>query len=229
MLYASVGHAGASGYLAAMALFGVSSGVMKPSALVLNLLVASIGTVQFARANKGIALKTLLPFALGSVPLAFLGGLTPPGGWWYRPLVGLVLLAASVRLTLPEMKPMGQGKAGVALPVLLGALIGVLAGLTGTGGGIFLTPLLLFTGWESGKKAAGVSATFILLNSLAGLAAKPGSLARLPSSFWLWALAAVSGGLIGASVGSTRFSTPVLRRVLALVLLIAAGKLLLTR
>ncbi len=242
-LYASVGHAGASGYLAAMALFHLAPDVMKPSALVLNLLVASLATVQFARANRGIAWKTLLPFAVGSVPLAFVGGYISLPGTWYRPLVGLVLLVGAVRLISPppssppskdgssETKPPSGWVPG--LPIIgaggLGALIGLLAGLTGTGGGIFLTPLLLLTGWEEGRKAAGVSAAFILVNSLAGLAAKPGSLVRLPPGFALWAVAATLGGALGATLGSQKLSPVGLRRVLAAVLVVAAGKLIFTK
>jgi uncharacterized protein len=230
LLYASVGHAGASGYLAAMALYGIAPATMKPTALVLNLLVASIGTVQFARANRGIAWATLWPFALGSVPLAFVGGLAPPGGWWYRPLVGLVLLIAAARLVLPEkLEPRDIQKPSLALQILLGGVIGLLAGLTGTGGGIFLTPLLLLTGWESGRRAAGVSAAFILLNSLAGLAARPQSVLQLPTHFWFWALAALVGGSIGAALGSRRLSPVGLRRMLAIVMLVAAGKLIFSK
>jgi uncharacterized protein len=236
-LYASVGHAGASGYLAAMALLHVAPSAMKPSALVLNLLVATLASVQFARANREIAWRTLLPFALGSVPLAYLGGAITLPGTWYRPLVGLVLIVAAVRLTMPSPSspPLKDGSSKQSpsgpdiLKVALGAVIGLLAGLTGTGGGIFLTPLLLLTGWEEGRKAAGVSAAFILVNSLAGLAAKPGSLAQLPSGFALWAVAAVLGGFIGSTWGSTRLSSGGLRRVLAAVLVVAAGKLLFSK
>jgi uncharacterized protein len=228
LLYASVGHAGASGYLAAMALMGVAPEVMKPSALVLNLLVSSIGTVAFARAG-AFSWRLFWPFALGAIPLAYFGGAARPDAGWYKPLVGIVLLLAAVRLLVgkladkenPEPPP-------VWLSVLLGAGIGFLAGLTGTGGGIFLTPLLLLMGWARAKEAAGTSVAFILVNSLAGLAGKPSSLAHLPANLWLWAIAAVAGGSLGAMLGSKRLPPPSLRRLLALVLLIAAAKLLFT-
>ena len=235
LLYASVGHAGASGYLAAMALMGVAPEVMKPSALVLNLLVSSIGTVAFARAG-AFSWRLFWPFALGAAPLAYFGGAITLPGIWYKPLVGVVLLFAAIRLLLgklPNVETTGRpNDANIAQPppvwlsILLGAGIGFLAGLTGTGGGIFLTPLLLLMGWARAKEAAGTSVAFILVNSLAGLAGKPSSLAHLPDNLWLWAIAAVAGGSLGAMLGSKRLPPPSLRRLLALVLLIAAAKLL---
>jgi uncharacterized membrane protein YfcA len=226
LLYASVGHAGASGYLAAMALMGVDPTVMKPTALVLNLLVSSIGTVAFARAG-AFSWRLFWPFALGAVPLAYFGGAITLSGIWYKPLVGIVLLVATVRLFLGKLTDKEDPQPPpIWLSMVLGAGIGFLAGLTGTGGGIFLTPLLLLMGWAKAKEAAGTSVAFILVNSLAGLAGKPSSLAHLPSNLWLWAIAAVAGGSIGAALGSKRLPPPRLRRLLALVLLIAAAKLL---
>ncbi|MCX6367616.1 MAG: sulfite exporter TauE/SafE family protein [Armatimonadetes bacterium] len=226
LLYASVGHAGASGYLAAMALVGVDPTVMKPTALVLNLLVSSIGTVAFARAG-AFSWRLFWPFALGAIPLAYFGGAITLSGSWYKPLVGIVLLVAAVRLFLGKLTDKEDPQPPpIWLSMVLGAGIGFLAGLTGTGGGIFLTPLLLLMGWAKAKEAAGTSVAFILVNSLAGLAGKPSSLAHLPPSLWLWAIAAVAGGSIGAALGSKRLPPPSLRRLLALVLLIAAAKLL---
>jgi uncharacterized protein len=226
LLYASVGHAGASGYLAAMALVGVAPSVMKPTALVLNLLVSSIGTVAFARAG-AFSWRLFWPFALGAAPLAYFGGALTLPGVWYKPLVGVVLLVAAVRLLSGKLTDRENPQPPpIWLSVLLGAGIGFLAGLTGTGGGIFLTPLLLLAGWSRAKEAAGTSVAFILVNSLAGLAGKPSSLAQLPPQLWLWALAAVLGGSVGALLGSKRLPPPWLRRLLALVLLIAAAKLL---
>lgn len=227
LLYASVGHAGASGYVAAMALMGVPESVMKPTALVLNLLVSSIGTVLFARA-KAFSWSLFWPFALGAAPLAYFGGAAKLDGGWYKPLVGVVLIVAAVRLLLGKLTDVEEpSPPPVWVRVLVGAGIGFLAGLTGTGGGIFLTPLLLLLGWARAKEAAGTSVAFILVNSLAGLAGKPSSLAHLPPNLWLWALAAVAGGSLGAALGSKRLPPPSLRRLLALVLLIAAAKLIL--
>ncbi len=223
VLYSSVGHAGASGYLAVMAFAGMPAPMMRPTALVLNLLVASIATVRFARAGL-FSWSLFWPFALGAIPLAFVGGAITLPGHWYRTLVGTVLWAAAARLALnltqptpvPPPKPVAIG---------CGAGIGLLAGLTGTGGGIFLSPLLLFMGWAETRQTGGVAAAFILVNSAAGLAGNPKSLGHLPMQLPLWATAAVIGGLIGAELGSRRIGTPVFRRLLATVLVVAGIKL----
>lgn len=224
VLYASVGHAGASGYLAAMAFIGMPTPMMRPTALVLNLLVASIATIRFSRAGL-FSWRLFWPFALGSVPLAYLGGAITLPGHWYRTLVGLVLWAAAVRLWLDIRVAVKQPPPTVTAMVC-GAGIGLLAGLTGTGGGIFLSPLLLFMGWAHIRETGGVSAAFILVNSLAGLAGNPSSLGHLPPQLPLWAFTVCIGGLIGAELGSRRLGTPAFRRLLGLVLLVAGGKLI---
>jgi uncharacterized protein len=224
ILYSSVGHAGASGYLAAMAFMGLAPPTMRPTALVLNLLVASIATVRFARAGF-FSWRLFWPFALGSIPLAFIGGGIILPGQWYRTLVGLVLWAAAIRLWL-NLRLHAKRDRPTITAILCGAGIGLLAGLTGTGGGIFLSPLLLFMGWAEIRETGGVSAAFILVNSLAGLAGNPASLSYLPAQFPIWAGAAVIGGLIGAELGSRRIGTPTFRRLLGVVLLVAGAKLI---
>ncbi len=232
MLYSSVGHAGASGYLAAMALMGVAPEVMKPSALILNILVASIATLQFHRAGC-FSWRLLWPFAIASVPAAFIGGAITLPGDWYKAIVGVVLLLAALRMlvtsfrrsTLPPHRP------PLWAALLAGALIGFLAGLTGTGGGIFLSPLLLLAGWAETRETSGVSAAFILVNSIAGILgmmSKIEAAGGLPPELPLWAAAAGSGGLIGSYFGSRRLSTPWLRRLLAAVLLVAGLKMIVT-
>ncbi|MBM4131614.1 sulfite exporter TauE/SafE family protein [bacterium] len=231
-LYSAVGHAGASAYLAAMALAGIAPAVMKPAALGLNVLVAVIATAQYARAGC-FSWRLLLPFAAGSIPAAYLGGAITLPGSWYRPLVGAVLLLAAARL-LTARAPAETGRErppGLLMAVPTGAAIGLLAGLTGTGGGIFLSPLLMLAGWAGPRRAAGAAAAFILVNSLAGLAglARGGAAAvtgALPPEFPLWALAAVAGGLVGSHCGSRRLDGAVLRRLLAVVLVVAAGKMI---
>lgn len=233
LLYSSVGHAGASGYLAAMAFLSISPEVMRPTALVLNLLVASIATYRFARAGH-FSLSLLWPFAIGSVPLAFVGGAVQLPGHWYKTLVGLVLLAAAFRLA----KERGTRDAGgevrsvrhapMPLAIGAGAVIGLLSGLTGTGGGIFLSPLLLFTGWAETRETGGVSAAFILVNSAAALAGNIASVSALPSALPLWAGAAILGGLLGSELGARRVATATFRVLLALVLAVAGAKLILT-
>lgn len=224
ILYSSVGHAGASGYLAAMSFLAMPTPMMRPTALVLNLLVASIATWRFRRAGL-FSWSLFWPFALGSIPLAFIGGSITLPGHWYRTLVGLVLWTAAARLWL-DLKADAPQAPRVAVAVATGAGIGFLAGLTGTGGGIFLSPILLFMGWAATRESGGVAAAFILVNSLAGLAGNPGSLEHLPAQMPLWAAAAVVGGLIGSELGSRRLGTPVFRKLLGIVLLVAGAKLI---
>jgi uncharacterized protein len=230
VLYSSVGHGGASGYLAAMALVGITPEVMKPSALTLNVLVATIGTVQYYRAGC-FSWRVFLPFALGAAPFAFLGGAWALPGVLYKQLVGLVLLFTAYRLfrsrqPAPDDAPQTKS---VSLPIALacGAGIGLLAGLTGTGGGIFLSPLLLLTKWGDTRQTAGVTAAFILVNSLAGILGHLAHAHALPAAIPYWAAAAVVGGLVGSGLGSRRFGTATFRRLLGVVLVIAALRLLL--
>lgn len=226
LLYASVGHAGASAYLAAMALVGLSPAVMRPTALVLNLFVASIVVFRFARAGH-LQLRALAPFVIGSVPFAFLGGTISLPPEIYRPLVAIVLLGGALRLATSGGASTEDRSHVPWLPgIAAGAVIGLLAGLTGTGGGIFLTPLMVLAGWTGTRLAAGTSGAFILANSLAGLAGLIGTAQPLPAALPLWIAVVVAGGAIGAWLGSQRLTILSLRRVLAFVLLLAAAKLL---
>jgi uncharacterized membrane protein YfcA len=226
VLYASVGHAGASAYLAAMALVGTTPEVMRPTALVLNLFVATIVIVRFARAGH-LPWRGLLPLAAGSVPMAFVGGSIDLPGELYRPLVAIVLLAGAWRLAMAAA-PRDEAEApGVPLlpGVAAGAAIGLVAGLTGTGGGIFLTPLLVLAGWAATRDAAGLSGAFILVNSLSGLAGLLTGGLALPPALPVWIGVVAAGGLIGSWLGASRFSVLDLRRALAVVLVLAAAKL----
>lgn len=228
-LYSSVGHGGASGYLAAMALFGLTPAAMKPTALCLNLLVASLATFRFWRAGC-FSWRTFWPFAVASIPLAFVGGALTLPATIYKQIVGLVLLFAAVRLflhTRAKEETLQTRQPPLWLAMLLGAGIGLLSGLTGVGGGIFLSPLLLLQRWADVRRTAGVSAAFILVNSAAGLLGNLASVKALPAALPFFALAAVAGGLVGSELGSRRLPPPALRRLLALVLVIAGVKLIL--
>ncbi len=227
LLYSSVGHGGASGYLAAMALFGIAPAVMKPTALCLNIVVAAIATAKFYRT--GCFNRALFwQFALGSIPCAFLGGSLVIPNYFYKPIVGFVLFYAAIRLGLINTPQTQQPNSPpIWLAIGLGMAIGLLSGLTGVGGGIFLSPLLLFMGWATMKQSAGVSAAFILVNSIAGLLGYLTKLPTLPSSLWLWAIAAALGGWIGAEYGSKRVGSKILQQLLAVVLVIAGVKLIL--
>jgi len=233
-LYSSVGHAGASGYLAAMALIGMAPASMRVTALSLNVLVATIGSVSYARAGH-FDWRTFYPFAILSIPAAFIGGIIhlPPAV--YKPVVGVILLLAAAELVRSARKvaaiEAGSDSASsvpLAPGMLAGGGIGLLSGLTGTGGGIFLSPVLLFTGWARTRLTSGVSAVFILVNSIAGLAGTTSNLETLPAGLPLWMVAALAGGLIGTQLGSRVLPVAVLRYLLAAVLVIAGFKLILT-
>ncbi len=228
-LYASVGHAGASGYLAAMALFGLAPAVMKPTALTLNVVVAAVATLKFTRAGC-FSWRLFWPFALSSVPLAFVGGSLVLTDAVYRRVLGAVLAYAAVRLFWDPPAPSGRAAGGVPLlpALLLGAIIGLLSGMVGVGGGIFLSPLLLLLGWAETRQVSGVSAPFILINSVAGLLGHLSGLHSLPGALPVWGAAVLVGGWIGADYGSRRLGGRTIRRLLAAVLLVAALKMLFT-
>lgn len=227
-LYSSVGHGGASGYLAVMALFAVQPAVTRPTALLLNLFVASIATVLFYRAGH-FDWKIFTPFAVTSVPAAFIGGLVQLPTISYHLVLGFVLIAAAARLAWNFEAGKEPAAPSLVPAMLAGAAMGFVSGLVGVGGGIFLTPLLLLMNWTDTKKAAGVSALFILVNSAAGLAGSYGQLSGLPPVTFGFVGASVAGGIIGSSLGAKRFGSLSLRRILSIVLLIAAVKIILIR
>ena len=222
-LYTSVGHA------ASMALVGVAPEVMRPTALVLNIFVASFSAFRFWRAGL-VDRKLVLWLLLGAAPLAFLGGAIKLPGDIYRPLVGVVLIIAAVRLLLPlELTTNREPKRPYpALAVVTGALIGLLSGLTGTGGGIFLSPLLIFGGWAATRNASGIAISFILCNSVFGLLGNYASVQRLPSELPIYLAAAMAGALVGTALGVKRLPSGTILKALGVVLMIAGLKLIFT-
>jgi len=226
ILYSSVGHGGASGYLAVMAFLSVMPEITRPTALVLNIFVASIAAVQFYRRGH-FSWRIFLPFAIGSVPFAFIGGMIRLPFTAYKIVLGLVLLAAAFRLAWKLKTEKEITAPPIWLSLVVGAIIGLLSGLVGVGGGIFLTPVLLLMGWSETKQAAGISAMFILVNSISGLAGTYLQVIKLPGNVWIWVIAAIAGGLIGSTLGSKKFDSLTLRRLLAVVLLFAGVKLIL--
>jgi len=228
-LYSSIGHGGASAYLAIMALFSVAPDVMRPTALALNLAVASFAAARFAMEGQ-TNWRLLAAFAVTAVPAAFVGGSLKLPPELYRPLVGVVLLFAAVRLFWqPEQlaaRPVHSPSMAITLP--LGAALGLLAGLTGTGGGIFLSPLIILFGWEGARKTSGVAATFIFVNSVAGLFGNIASVRRLPAELPILVISVFAGALIGTWLGVSRLPRHRLLQALAIVLVIAACKLLFT-
>ena len=234
LLYASVGHAGATGYIAVMTLLGMPSAVVRPTSLLLNVIVATIASVQFIRAGH-FRSRLFWPLAVASVPCAFVGGtLTLPTAA-FEAVLGGVLLASAARMLLDARRPMSADSPTVEpldanhppmVWAAIGGMIGLLSGLTGVGGGVFLTPALLALGAAPLKTIAAVTAPFILVNSLAGLgggllAGRPFPAAGLPVI-----AAAALGGTIGAHVGAFRLPTRTLRLLMAAVLAFASVKLL---
>jgi uncharacterized protein len=231
VLYSSVGHAGASAYLAAMGLLGVSPDVARPTALALNIVVASFVTFRFWRRGY-IHWRALVPFLVGSIPFAFLGGSLPISGALYKQLVGAVLIFAAIQLARTARRA-AETDTGHGVPhvptypaIAIGAGIGLLSGLTGTGGGIFLSPILLIAGWAEQRAASGIAAGFILANSISGLAGNLARLAALPPALPLWVAAVVIGAVVGSEVGSRQGRTLQLRGALSVVLVIAGLKLI---
>ncbi len=225
VLYSSVGHAGASGYIAVMTLFGLGVEVIRPTALSLNILVAAIGAVQWWRAGH-FSWALFWPFAVLSVPAAFLGGWIEVPGHYLKVLIGLVLWFSAWRLVFRRTDPPETHRPGRPLALASGAGIGFLSGLTGTGGGIFLTPLLLFCRWARVREAAAVSSLFILVNSSSGLAGYVHSGRELPALAWTLASAVGVGGFLGSRLGSRHIPVRGISNLLAVVLAIAGAKLL---
>jgi uncharacterized protein len=227
LLYSSVGHGGASGYLAVMALAALSPAVMKPTALGLNILVASIATARYVRAG-AFSWPLFWRLAAASIPFAYLGGATTLPGHVYKPLVGAVLVFAAWRSihTARHLTPTIDARPHWAVLLLAGATLGFLSGITGVGGGIFLSPLLLLLHWAQVKVISGTAAAFIFVNSVAGLLGVAGFAPELPAALPYWAVAAAIGGLVGAEYGSRHLRNSTVRKLLAVVLAIAGLKMM---
>lgn len=232
-LYTSVGHAGASGYLAVMALLAVAPETMRPTALALNVLVASLTFYRFAGAGY-FSWRALWPFLLGSVPLAAIGGSMRLATGNYYVLAGVALALSAGVLAWrayggpPAEQPSDQASIPIPPAIACGAAIGLLSGLTGTGGGIFLSPIVLLAGWAGPRHTGGITAPFILANSAVALMAGTATWASLPAALPWLALSVLAGGLAGTWLGLKWLSTRWLLAAMALVLAIAAAKLILS-
>ena len=217
---------GASAYIALMALFGIGPAVMRPTALALNILVASFTSFRYLSAGL-FRWRTLWPFLIGALPSAFIGGAIQLPGQFFRPLVGVILITAGVRFLWPKELSTNRGPQNppVIAGIPFGALIGFLSGLTGTGGEIFLSPILLFGGWSDTRTASGVAAVFILCNSIAGLLGNVAIVKSLPADLPIYAVAVLLGAIIGTTFG-IRFAVPMILKALGLVLIFAGLKLI---
>ncbi len=226
VLYASVGQAGGTGYIAVMGLSGLSPDIIKPTALALNILVAGIGCIRFHRLGL-LTLRSCYPFAVLGVPFSLLGGATQLPPAVYQPAVGLLLIVAAFQVTRSAARAEAADRDAPHRPPFLpslvaGGAIGFVSGVTGVGGGIFLAPLVLSLGWVTTRQSAAVSATFNLLNSSAAFAGVWATMAALPAQMPLWLAAVGLGGLVGSWLGAIRIPAPALRVILA-ILLLAAG------
>ncbi len=228
ILYTSVGHAGSSIYIAIMSLFNLPAPVIKPTALSLNILVSSFTSARYIRA-KLIDFKMLVPLCIGAIPMAFLGGHLQLPINIFKTILGLILIFAGLgfffklgsRTNLQIVRPK------VTLLFITGAIIGFISGLTGTGGGIFLSPLMLAFGWTAVRSASGTAAVFIFLNSVSGLLGNISSISKIPNTIPLFALAVLIGAIIGTQFGIKNFSNTGIKRALGAVLIIAGLKLFL--
>lgn len=228
-LYSSVGHGGASGYLAILSFFSFSPSIMSSTALVLNVLVAGVALVSYYRAGH-LSFKLVWPFLIVSIPMAFVGGVLHVGEKTYYLILAVVLVIAAYRLAMARTggnEELERKEISLSQSLPLGAGIGLLSGVVGVGGGIFLSPIMILMRWATAKQTAAVSALFIVVNSLAGLGGRflKGGFEFGPFPYLV--LVAFLGGLIGSYYGARKFSGIVLRRLLSLVLVIAAVKLVL--
>lgn len=228
ILYTSVGHAGSSIYIAIMALFGLSATVIKPTALVLNIFVSTFTSWRYIRA-KLFDLKLFIPLAIGAIPMSFIGGGIDLSNEIYKPIVGglLIVAGANYLLTRKHRESAALTPPKFVVALLVGGSIGLLAGLTGTGGGIFLSPIALLLNWSSVKQISGTTSLFILTNSVFGLLGHASSVNELPSSLPVFVLAALLGAIVGTIFGIKKFSNEKVKRALGLVLVIAGSKLVL--
>ncbi|MDA8098102.1 MAG: sulfite exporter TauE/SafE family protein [Nitrospiraceae bacterium] len=227
LLYSTVGHAGASGYLATMALLSFAPSEMKPAALGLNIVVALVTSLRFYQAGH-FSWRMFWPFALASVPLAYLGGGLSVHATIYKALVGVALVFAAVHIIVRSKAGVAGEEVktpGIVRSMAVGGVIGFLSGLTGVGGGIFLSPVLIMLRWAGLRQAAALSAVFILVNSLSGLVGHLQKGGSFPEHMGIWTVAVLGGGLIGSTLGATKLNNPALRYALGGILVMAGMKM----
>jgi uncharacterized membrane protein YfcA len=227
-LYSSVGHGGASGYLALMALFTILPAVSRQTALILNIFVSFIAFIQYYRSNN-FNLKLFLPFALTSIPAAFAGGLISLDAELYKKILAVLLLIPAIKLLSEDRKNESIiKKQNIALSLIIGMIIGFISGIIGIGGGILLSPIILMLGWGNLKQTAAVSALFIFVNSIAGISGVAAKGFNLSGNIVLMVAVALAGGILGSYLGARKFNNYTLKLVLAIVLIIASVKLFFT-
>jgi len=226
VLYSSVGHGGASGYLAMMAIFGMSTEIMRPSALTLNIFVSAIAFYSFYK-NGHFKIKLLIPFIITSIPFAFIGGLLSVDPKIYKIILGCFLMIAILRMVVkPVSKTNNTKDINLKFAILIGAFLGFFSGIIGIGGGIILSPILILLGWANVKETSAISAAFIFINSVAGFTGLAVQGSSFDPNIALMIVAGLVGGLLGSILGSFRFSESALRYALSVVLVFASIKLI---
>ena len=226
-LYASVGHGGASGYLALMTFFSFAPENMRTSALILNILVSCISFLHYFQAGH-FKWTLFCPFAITSIPAAFIGGLITLDANWYKKILALFLLFSVLRFLGFEKQSSGKiVKQSLVLSLVIGCCIGLFSGMIGIGGGIMLSPVILLLHWANMKETAAVSALFIFVNSLAGLAGVYTNGLHVSNQIYLLIAVAFIGGFFGSFVGAKKLDVKWLTYTLALVLVMASIKLML--
>ena len=224
VLYTSVGHAGSSAYIAVMTLFNLSTTVIRPTALTLNIAVSAYASFRYIR-NKFFDKRLFLFLSLGAIPAAFIGGHINLPSEIYKPVVGVLLIVSGLRfIFLAATRDRELKAVNYPLAIAMGVAIGFLSGVTGTGGGIFLSPLIIWLGWNHVKQASGTVAAFIFVNSVAGLLGNYRSTSELPDTLPLFLGAVIIGALVGTRLGISRFTSVGVKRALGLVLIIAGLK-----
>lgn len=225
-LYSCVGHGGASGYIAVMTLFGLAPFIIKPTALILNILVSGIAAIQFYRSGC-FRWSLFWRFALTSVPCAYIGGYFVLPQIYYKYIIVLVLWFSAMRLFIrPVTSQVETRLIPLPLTLIIGAVLGLLSGLIGVGGGIFLSPLLILAGWAGNRETAAVAALFVLVNSCAGLMGFISASHTFPPIALTFSLAAVCGGIIGSYLGSRKLPMLSVQRILSMILIMAGYKML---
>lgn len=227
MIYASVGHGGASGYLAVMALFSLHPEALKPTALMLNIVVAGIGTYLYCSAGQ-FSWRVFWPFVITSIPMSFLGGTFSLPPEYYRPILGLVLFYAAWRLFVRRKDDDYAARAPVLpLAMVVGGILGFASGVIGVGGGIFLSPLMILLRWAKVREVSGIAALFILVNSISGLLGHLNSLQHVPEYAPVLAGMALLGGTVGALCGSRHLPVAAILKAMSLMMVLAGGKMFL--